>query len=198
MFYDVLMEKKAKHYHWQPASDFDKARAVPRAAIKDPRKAARELKKALIKNRVGREKVAFDLRLPTTNKKTKADDMREYFREREHLSDEDVIEEYAKRNQRIGRIGGALLGAGLGSGLIQTGIGLGVREMGTNAGSGEVKTKVKGGGKTLKGRVVRGLLGAGVGTYLGGRYGRDHAYHVSDAALPLLRREMEKKRKKRS
>jgi hypothetical protein len=154
-------------------------------------------KLAEAKRRDGREKIAMDLRLPTTNARTKADDMRAYFQERAHMDDDDVIEEYAKRHQRLGRVVGGLLGAGLGSGVIRTGIGLGIRDsLGTGAGSGEFKTKIDGGGKTLRGRVVRGLVGAGVGSYLGGRYGKDHAYHVSDAALPLLRREMEARRAK--
>ena len=43
MFYEVLMEKRAKDYHWTPASEYNKARTKPRAAIKNPRKAAQEL-----------------------------------------------------------------------------------------------------------------------------------------------------------
>lgn len=141
------------------------------------------------------KRAAINIRLPSLNNKTRADDMRDYFKERAHMSDEEVISEYARRNELRGRIGGALLGGAMGSGLLAAGLGL--REIGTGAGTGEMSGKYDGSTGSVRARVARGIIGAGIGTYLGGRYGRDHAYHVSDAALPILRKEYETKKRRK-
>ena len=100
------------------------------------------------------------------------------------MSDEDVIKEYADRTQNRGRLYGGLLGGAIGSGALRATLGGGL------LGSGDVDASsiTKG---DLRRRVLGGVLGAGAGAYLGGRYGRDHAYHVSDAAIPVLRKQLQ-------
>lgn len=131
------------------------------------------------------KKAGIELSIPKLHDRTKADDLRSVFGNRlKHMSDEDVVREYASRTENKGRLYGGILGGAIGSGALGATLGGGL------LGSGDVDTSsiTKG---DLRRRVLGGALGAGVGAYLGGRYGRDHAYHVSDAAIPVLRKQLE-------
>jgi hypothetical protein len=124
------------------------------------------------------KRAAVTLTLPKRHDRTHADAMRSHLSGREGMTDDELIDSYARRTSLRGRALGAALGAGVG-----------LKALPLTLGSKDTLKIEAGDGLNayLKNPYLGAGVGAVIGAGLGGHYGRDYGYHVGEKGLARLR-----------
>lgn len=124
------------------------------------------------------KRAAVTLTLPKRHDRTHADAMRAHLSGREGMTDEELIDSYARRTGLRGRVIGAALGAGVGMKALP--LTLGAKDSLKIDASDGISAYVK---NPYLGAGVGAVIGAG----LGGHYGRDYGYHVGERGIARIR-----------